>query len=54
MEQKAQDSDKTQQPETRKPYEAPNLVEYGNVANITQDMVMGSLSDGSARMMAMP
>jgi len=54
VEQKTQDGDKTQQSDTRKPYEAPNLVEYGNVANMTQAMMMGSFPDAQQMQMMMP
>lgn len=57
MEQKTQDNDKTQQSNTRantrKRYEPPTLVEYGNVANITQAMMMGSFPDAQQMVMMM-
>ena len=54
MEQKKEENDKTQETTNRKLYESPKLVEYGNVVEITQAMVMGSFADAQQMQMMMP
>lgn len=38
----------------KKPYRAPQLVEYGNVAKLTRAMVIGSFVDATGMLMRMP
>jgi hypothetical protein len=41
-------------PDRRRPYHKPLLTEYGPVANLTQNMTTGSVTDGSGmRMMCL-
>jgi hypothetical protein len=52
----SQDAMDKDQPEKRKPYLRPTLIEYGDVTGLTQASDMGSVSDGKEMktMQAMP